>query len=181
MLVLLGPSKSGKTTIAKKLVEEYGMEQQVTYTTREPRPDEIDGVHYHFISKDKFAVMSAKGLFYEGDVYRGEYYGSTLEGIKDLDRLVAVLTPKGLSGYRTRIKDIFAVQIDSKTEIRARIMLSSSKAVWDDVVKQISSDDILYNYGNTGADAVVVNEYSKKMELVDKVFNLYANYLKVRI
>lgn len=180
MLVLLGPSKSGKTTIAAKLSDEYGMEQQVTYTTREPRPGEVDGVHYNFISRSKFGDMLMDGLFCEYDIYRGEYYGSTLEGVKDPDRLVAVLTPMGLQSYRERAQNVFAVQIDSKKEIRARIMLSAKNAVWDAIVRQVESDDKLYYFEKTGANEIVMNEYSDKMGLVDRVFNLYVDFLKYK-
>lgn len=178
MLVLLGPSKSGKTTIAAKLSDEYGMEQQVTYTTREPRKGEVNGVHYNFVSRDKFIGMLSNGIFCEYDKYRGEYYGSTIEGIKDINRLVAVLTPSGLEAYREKVKDVFAIQIDSKKEIRARIMLCGSNPEWSAVVKQIDSDDNLYYFNPTGANIVVFNSYADKMGLVDRVFNIYSCFLK---
>lgn len=178
MLVLLGPSKSGKTTMAVKLADEYGMEQQVTYTTREPRPGEVNGVHYNFISRDKFSDMLLDGIFCEYDRYRDEYYGSTVEGIQDTNRLVAVLTPSGLQAYRERVPNVFAVQIDSSKETRARIMLSAKNAVWDVVVRQIDSDDRMYYLSPTGADAIIKNEYSNKMKLVDDIFSLYADFLK---
>lgn len=53
MLLLVGMTCSGKDTIKKELLKK-GMDGVVTYTTRPPRPKEIDGMSYHFISKDEF-------------------------------------------------------------------------------------------------------------------------------
>ena len=53
MLLLIGKSCAGKDLIKKKLIDN-GMEAVVTYTTRPPRPGEVDGRTYHFISQDIF-------------------------------------------------------------------------------------------------------------------------------
>ena len=55
MLVLAGPAGSGKTTLCERMVEETpGFSRVVTTTTREPRPGEVNGVHYHFFSDAEF-------------------------------------------------------------------------------------------------------------------------------
>ena len=50
MLLLVGKMASGKDTLKKELIN-MGMESIVTYTTRPPRPDEINGISYHFITQ----------------------------------------------------------------------------------------------------------------------------------
>ena len=49
-LIICGPTASGKTFLRKRL-EDKGFKCDVSYTSREPRPGEVDGVHYHFIGK----------------------------------------------------------------------------------------------------------------------------------
>ena len=55
MLVLSSPSGAGKTTLSKKIQQsDSSFEISVSHTTRKPRPNEVDGVDYHFVSKEKF-------------------------------------------------------------------------------------------------------------------------------
>jgi len=58
-LVLTGPSGSGRTVMAFKLITEFPKKfaRAVSYTTRQPRRNEIDGVHYYFVSKEKLKSM----------------------------------------------------------------------------------------------------------------------------
>ena len=94
MIVLVGESASGKSSIEKYLVEHYGLRKIVSYTTRPPREGEVDGVDYHFISEQEFLRMKYDEAFAETAVYRGWYYGTAKEDCAD-DK-VAVLTPHGL-------------------------------------------------------------------------------------
>jgi len=66
MLVISSPSGAGKTTLAKMLLDEFGdTVLSVSITTRDPRPNEEDGVHYHFKTKEYFREMIEKREFLE--------------------------------------------------------------------------------------------------------------------
>lgn len=94
MIVLVGESASGKSSIEKYLVENYGYNKIVSYTTRQPREGEVDGVDYHFISMEQFEALKEQGFFAENAQYNGWGYGIAKEDCtKDK---VAVLTPHGL-------------------------------------------------------------------------------------
>lgn len=94
MIVLVGESASGKSSIEKYLVDNYGYNKVVSYTTRQPRPNETDGVDYHFISVDEFLNLKKQGFFAETAVYNNWHYGTAKEDCTD-DK-IAVLTPHGL-------------------------------------------------------------------------------------
>jgi guanylate kinase len=94
MIVLVGESASGKSSIEKCLVEDYEYNKVVSYTTRQPRPNEVDGVDYHFISVEEFYDLKEQGFFAETAVYNNWNYGVAKEDCTD-DK-VAVLTPHGL-------------------------------------------------------------------------------------
>ena len=65
-IVLSSPSGAGKTTITKKISQKYpNIKISISHTTRKPRPNEIDGVDYNFISKDKFKKLIKENSFYE--------------------------------------------------------------------------------------------------------------------
>lgn len=94
MIVLVGESASGKSSIEKFLVDNYEYKKVVSYTTRPPRDNEINGVDYHFISVEEFLKLKEEGFFAETAKYREWYYGTAKEDCTD-DK-IAVLTPHGL-------------------------------------------------------------------------------------
>lgn len=66
LLILAGPAGVGKSTLCDRLVREVpGFERVITATTRRPRPNEVDGVDYHFISDEEFDRRLAAGDFLE--------------------------------------------------------------------------------------------------------------------
>ena len=66
MFVLSSPSGAGKTTLTKKIAENNsGFEISISHTTRKPRPNEIDGKDYHFVSKEKFNSLIKENSFFE--------------------------------------------------------------------------------------------------------------------
>lgn len=93
MIVIMGESASGKSSIEKTLVNDYGYTKLVSYTTRQPRVGEVNGIDYHFISVEKFHELKNKGFFAETAVYNGWHYGTAKEDCTN-DK-IAVLTPHG--------------------------------------------------------------------------------------
>lgn len=78
--MISGFSGAGKGTLVKKLVENYdNYALSVSMTTREPRPGEIDGVHYHFSTDEEFERIIADGGMIEYAGYCGHYYGTPRE------------------------------------------------------------------------------------------------------
>jgi guanylate kinase len=83
MLVLSSPSGAGKTTIARKLLEEdKDIEISVSHTTRKKRKGERDGKDYHFVNHNVFTRMRHQGEFLEWAVVFDNYYGTTREPVE---------------------------------------------------------------------------------------------------
>lgn len=79
LIVVSAPSGAGKSTLCDRLVDEYpAVTYSVSCTTRAPRGDEKDGVHYYFLSKREFKERIKNGEFLEYAKVHGNYYG-TLE------------------------------------------------------------------------------------------------------
>lgn len=77
MLILSSPSGAGKTTIARKLLEEDGeIAMSVSVTTRPIRPGEVEGKDYHFVSPAEFEQMVEDGAFFEWATVFGHCYGT---------------------------------------------------------------------------------------------------------
>lgn len=77
LIVLTGPSGVGKGTLLRSLLQRHPeLYFSISATTRQPRPGEIDGQHYYFVSRDKFEQMVSAGELLEWAEYAGNYYGT---------------------------------------------------------------------------------------------------------
>ena len=88
LFILSSPSGAGKTTLSRKLLEaDPEIRLSVSATTRSPRPGEVDGEHYHFVSDARFDVMVEEDEFYEWAHVFGYRYGTPKgiirEGLKN--------------------------------------------------------------------------------------------------
>jgi guanylate kinase len=84
MLILSAPSGTGKTTIAKQLLErEINLERSVSVTTREKRPSEKEGVDYYFVSKDTYEQLLKNDQLLEHNEIFGNFYGIPARKVKE--------------------------------------------------------------------------------------------------
>jgi len=85
LFVISAPSGAGKTTLCKRLCETVeGLKFSVSFTTRKPRPGEIDGVHYFFVDEDEFRSMIGEGEFIEWAEVHGNFYGTSNKHVEGL-------------------------------------------------------------------------------------------------
>jgi guanylate kinase len=83
MLVLSSPSGAGKTTLARRLLEqEPGLQLSISHTTRARRKGEQDGADYHFVDRDSFTQMRDRGEFLEWAVVFDNFYGTPREPVE---------------------------------------------------------------------------------------------------
>lgn len=84
MLVLSSPSGAGKTTLARRLLEqEPGLAMSVSYTTRKKRKGEIEGKDYHFVDHETFTKMRDHNEFLEWAVVFDNYYGTARKPVEE--------------------------------------------------------------------------------------------------
>ncbi|KAF9933349.1 guanylate kinase [Linnemannia zychae] len=85
-IVVSGPSGGGKSTLLERLFHEYPSTFgfSVSHTTRKPRPGEVDGVSYHFVTQDVVNDMIAQNQFLEHAVFSGNTYGSSRKAVQDV-------------------------------------------------------------------------------------------------
>ena len=84
LLVISGPSGVGKGTLFKKLLQEDPSTTfSVSYTTRGPRPNEKEGVDYHYVTRDEYDAMKEKGGFLESAEVHGNGYGTPKQPVLD--------------------------------------------------------------------------------------------------
>jgi guanylate kinase len=83
LIVISGPSGVGKDTLIKSLLEhDRNLRYSVSCTTRSPRPGEIDGVDYSFVTREQFQQLIEQGAFLEHATYNGNLYGTLTERVE---------------------------------------------------------------------------------------------------
>ena len=129
MVILSSPSGVGKTTLTKKIQQKYpNFKISVSHTTRIPRSNEVEGVDYHFVSKESFKKLIDQNQFYEYAKIFENYYG-TLRKTVDKDIISNDLIfdidwqgTKQLSKFSNlKLIKIFLIP-DSKEELKKRLI-----------------------------------------------------------
>lgn len=147
MLVLSSPSGVGKTTISKKLQQKYqNFKISISHTTRPPRSNEIDGVDYNFVSKEKFEELIQKDKFYEYAKIFENYYGTSKESVDEISKKNDLLFDIDWQGTKqlTKFKRLNLVKLflttDSKLELKKRL-LKRNQNTKSEVEKRLKSFD----------------------------------------
>lgn len=127
LIVISGASGVGKGTILGIMMEKRkDLSFSVSATTRPPRPGEIDGVHYYFITREKFEAMIAAGEFLEYDAHAANYYGTPRAQAEEKQTHGPVLLdiePKGAKQVKEKAPDAVLIFImpPSVAELERRL------------------------------------------------------------
>jgi guanylate kinase len=141
LIVISAPSGAGKTTLCNGLVKRFpALKESVSYTTREPRPGEQDGIDYHFVSTEQFKKMVSENGFAEWAEVHGNLYGTAISVLEQARRDgVDILLDIDCQGARILkdhgIKGTFVfVMPPSMPELRRRLESRSSDSI--DVIER---------------------------------------------
>ena len=177
LIVISGASGVGKGTVLGLMMEKRkDLSFSVSATTRDPRPGEVDGKHYFFISKECFEEMIRNDEFLEYDAHAANYYG-TLKGQAEAKmrngHVLLDIEPKGAAQVRKAAPDATLIFImpPSMEELErrlrgrgdtseAQIALRMERAVWE--MEQRS-----------WYDHVVVNDDASRC--ADEILNIISN------
>lgn len=84
LFIVSGPSGCGKGTVLAEIIKQDNIYYSVSATTRAPRPGEVNGVNYHFLSKDEFEKLIENDGVLEYANYCGNYYGTPKKPVEDM-------------------------------------------------------------------------------------------------
>ena len=163
MVILSSPSGAGKTTITKKIQQKYqSFKISVSHTTRRPRPNEIDGVDYFFISKEKFKKLIDENKFYEHAKIFDNYYGTLKKSVDDMFKKDDIIFDIDWQGTKqlSKFKNLNLIKIfllpPNKNELKLRLIKRNQDSP-DEVERRFKGfdNDILHweDY-----DYIIINE-----------------------
>ena len=161
LIVISGASGVGKGTVLGIMMKKRkDLSFSVSATTRPPRPGEIDGVHYYFISREKFEEMIAQGAFLEYDAHAANYYGTPraqAEEKREQGPVLLDIEPAGAKQVRSRVPDaeLIFIMPPSMEELERRlrgrgdtpeeqIRLRMDRAIWE-MEQRIWYDHVVVN------------------------------------
>ena len=148
LIVISGASGVGKGTVLGKMMEKQkNLIFSVSATTRDPRPNEVDGVHYYFVTKERFEEMIAAGDLLEYSAHNKNYYGTPrAQAEEKMTRGIVLLDiePNGAAQVRKAMPDAKLVFImppsmeELERRLRGRgdtpedqIAIRLERAVWE--------------------------------------------------
>lgn len=169
LIVVSGPAGSGKGTVNAHLLKSGDFVYSVSATTRAPRPGEVDGINYHFISKDEFLARIERGDMLEYTEYCGNFYGTPKKEAEDVlasgKNLILEIEVEGAQNVKKKYPDAvlvlllppsFSVQearlrgrgTETEEKIRLRLERAKEEITFADVY-----DYVVYNHDGLDAKA----------------------------
>lgn len=175
MLVLVGPSASGKTESAKIMINRYPISRVVTCTTRPKRMNEIDGFDYHFLTEKEFFEKKADGFFIETTKYNSYYYGTPKNELGE--NKFIILEPKGLESFLSLDIDLVAIYLKTKEEVRIDRMKQRKDKI-KDINARIAEDKEQFDLDKIkGLDLVIDTSNITLSNLADLIYKEYIDIL----
>ena len=181
LIIIAGPSGVGKGTVISHLKELHpDWEYPISATTREPRPDEEDGVVYHFVERDEFERMIEEGELLEyAIVHQEEYYGTLkapiIEALKQGKTVIREVDMQGLESIqkvipKSNLVSVF-LTVPSKQDLIDRIQ-NRGKLPEEEIKRRMESAEREFEKGGEICDYQVpslTNQISKCVNDVEKV------------
>ncbi len=163
LMVISGPSGVGKDTLIKRLLEQDpNLRYSVSCTTRAPRPGEVDGVDYSFVSRERFQELIGEGAFLEHAVYNGNLYGTLIERVERERQaghdVVLKIEVKGAEQVRAKVPDaifIFVAPPSVDELVKRQIKRNTETSEDMEARRQIATREMDYA---ARYDHVVVND-----------------------
>lgn len=164
IFVVTAPSGAGKTTlVAALLAADPLITLSVSYTTRAPREGEVDGKHYHFVTRDVFLQMLQRGEFLESAEVYGNFYGTSQRWIQDqLDAgndILLEIDWQGAQQVRLLFPGAIGIFIlPPSLAVLEQRLRSRAKDSEDSIVRRMASAREEINHVES-FDYVIVNEF----------------------
>lgn len=171
MVIIVGESASGKSSVMQELVESFGYERVLEYTTRPPREGENSGVDCHFISEEEFRQLLDQNYFITYTCFEGWYYGIAFK-----DCMYSNSNHKVLVTNPSALRQIKKASLKNPTILFRSVYLKIPRR--DRLIKILQrGDDVDESYRRNLSDVGqfhgIENEVDYVVENVDYKFSIH--------
>ncbi len=163
LVILSSPSGVGKTTLTKKIQQKYSsFKISVSHTTRPPRSNEVEGVDYFFISKDKFKEFIRENYFYEHAKIFENYYGTLKKNVDEILKTNDLIFDIDWQGTKqlSKFQNLNLIKIylitENKEELKKRLIKRDQNSP-DEIEKRFNSFEEDIKHWND-YDYVLINK-----------------------
>ena len=172
LIVLSGPAGSGKGTVLSHLLKDDKYRCSVSATTRAPRPGEVNGKNYHFLTREAFIARLAKDEMLEYTEYCGNYYGTPQKEAEEMlaagYNLILEIEVEGAANVKRKYPDAVTIMLlppsGAVLEARLRGRGTETEEVIQERMAQARKevakigeyDYVVYNYDNQAAEAAEI-------------------------
>ena len=175
LLIISGFSGVGKGTIVEKMLEDFDdYKISISCTTRDPRPAEEDGVHYHFINKDEFEKMIENDELLEHAKYVDNYYGTPKKFVDDClergENVILEIESEGARKVKDKMPEAIMIFVlpPSAQHLKDRLVGRNTEeieAIQKRLSKAVEETDAMKHY-----EFFVVNDtVDKAADTIDKI------------
>jgi guanylate kinase len=177
LVVVSGPSGVGKSTIVAELARDHPQVVPiVTATTRAQRGDEIDGVHYHFLSEDAFKELIARDGLLEHANNHGHWYGTPVDQVRGIlaagRDAILTISPEGARNVRRLVPDALLIFVMPPTmeDLTERLRRRGSES--EASLERRRRDAERWIAESHDYDYVVVNETGRPEEAAEQIWEI---------
>lgn len=177
-IIISGPSQVGKDAVVNQLLEkgaELNLVKAVTYTSREQRPEEVEGVDHHFVTAEKFQELIKQDFFLEWAPVREKYFGTPKQAVLDLisqgKNVILKIDVRGAKQVKEKFSQVITIFImpDSlenlKTRMEKKGFSPEQMAIrWQEALNEIEEAKT-YDYR-------VINQEGKLKQTVAEVIDI---------
>jgi guanylate kinase len=190
VFIISAPSGSGKSTLVSRLLATVpDLKFSVSYTTRKPRGQEVDGESYHFVSREDFEAMLARDEFLEWAQVFGNYYGthcSALDQARSCQKdLVLDIDVQGARQLKAKIpaavtvfilapsREVLEQRLRTRSEDRDDVIARRLKEAAEEIRRYEDYDYVLINRELAEAEAtlsaIVRAERARRTRIEDQI------------
>jgi guanylate kinase len=169
MIVLIGPSATGKT-VCEREMEKRGFKRIISYTTRPIRQNEEEDVDYHYITLGEFNEKEKENFWAEKTIYRGWKYGIAKDDC--IDNAIAVVETFGFLNLK-KINNLKITSFFIKTSDRTRLIRMAQRG--DDIneiIRRLFSDQGSFACIDQEVDYIIENENRSINETVNEIIGI---------
>ncbi len=163
LFVVSAPSGCGKGSILRPILkEDKSIYYSVSATTRQPREEDVDGVTYHFMTKEGFEELISKNGFFEYASYCGNYYGTpkkpVLDNLEAGNDVILEIETQGAFNIKKEMPEAVLIFIlpPSLKELRRRLLKRGSEA--EEVINKRMSEAVREIELANNYDYVIIND-----------------------